>query len=202
MIPSLEHSRLFDNRPPVEFEITDRRLSHALLDGAGIVRLPSNAELGRPESDAIYWTKPFPSWSLCSRHGILYRGKSCPRCSQEKGEETTWDKANREAVRFVCACPAGHLDDVDWIGIVHQGRNKSCRPPYLRWEGSGGSLRNINIVCPRCGASINLGLAYGREWSCSGRFPEQESRYQAIRHQNCSEKSRIIQRGASNLRIG
>ena len=43
---------------------------------------------------------------------------------------------------------------------------------------------------------MNLGLAYAREWLCSGRFPE-------LGHQrsSCSQTSRIIQRGAANLRI-
>jgi len=201
MILSLEHSRLFDNHKPEDFEITDRRLSHALLEGAGIVRIPSNAELGRPEFDGVYQTHPFPSWALCPRHAVLYRGKTCPLCFQETGqEETSWDKANRQAVRFVRACPAGHLDDVDWVGMVHQKGSHYCRPSYLKWVGSG-SLRNIDIVCPKCGASINLGLAYSREWTCSGRFPEKESTYTPYRPGDCQEKARIIQRGASNLRI-
>lgn len=203
IIPSLEHSGLFRNHSPADFEITDRRLSNALLDGAGIVRLPSNAELGKPESDNIYWTKPFPQWSLCPRHNILYRGKNCPQCKKEH-EETTWDKANREAVRFVLACPAGHLDDVDWIHIVHsKSPNKNCRPSWLRWKSSGGALRYIDIECPVCGASINLGLAYGREWACSGRFPEREPErsYVPLRPRDCDKGARIIQRGASNLRI-
>lgn len=200
MIPSLEYSGLFDHRSPTQFEITDRRLSKALLDGAGIVRIPSNAELGKPEAEWIYRTKPFPQWSLCTRHGILYKGKDCPRCRDENREEPNWDKANREAVRFVRACPAGHLDDVDWSGMINHTR-QNCNPSYLLWMGGGGSLRNIQIQCPICGTSVNLGHAYSRDWQCSGRFPEQESGYDAYRPGNCSHASRIVQRGASNLRI-
>ena len=200
MILSLAHSGIFDDNSPTQFEITDRRLSKALLDGAGIVRIPSNAELGRPEAEGIYKTKPFPQWSLCIKHGILYKGKDCPRCRNDNGEEPNWDKANREAVRFVRACPAGHLDDVDWSGMINHSQ-RNCTPSYLRWHGGGGALRNIQIECPICGASINLGLAYGRDWACSGRFPEQESGYNARRPGNCSHNSRIVQRGASNLRI-
>jgi len=201
MILSLEHAGIFDWYKPEDFEITDRRLSHALLEGAGIIRIPSNAELGKPESDWVYQTHPFPSWSLCPQHAVLYRGKTCPLCLKEtRQEETSWDKANRQAVRFVRACPAGHLDDVDWVGMVHWRGNHSCKPSYLLWKGSG-SLRNIDIVCPICGASINLGLAYSREWPCSGRFPENESNYKPYRPGDCPEKARIIQRGASNLRI-
>lgn len=202
IIPSLEHSGLFRSSAPMDFEITDRRLSNALLNGAGIVRLPSNAELGKPEGENIYWTKPFPRWSLCTRHSILYTGKTCPQCFNESGEQTSWDKANREAVRFVRACPAGHLDDVDWVYITHSNlTDNNCRPSWLRWKSTGSALRYIDIECPDCGASINLGLAYGREWPCSGRFPEREGNYYPNRPGDCDQKARIIQRGASNLRI-
>jgi len=201
IIPSLEFSRLFRSLPPTEFEITDRRLSSALLNGAGIIRLPSNAELGRPEAEEVYWTKPFPQWSLCTRHGILYLGKACPGCSKD-GEEASWEKANREAVRFVRACPAGHLDDVDWVYITHfQSPNKTCRPKWLRWKSKGGALKHIEIECPKCGASVNLGWAYGRHWPCSGRRPEKESDNSSFRPGSCDKGARIIQRGASNLRI-
>ncbi|MEJ5200853.1 MAG: DUF1998 domain-containing protein [Anaerolineales bacterium] len=202
IIPSLEHTSLFRSLVPVNFEITDSRLSKALLNGARIVRLPSNAELGKPEGEDIYWTKPFPQWSLCTKHSILYTEKNCPQCLGESGEQSSWDKANREAVRFVRACPAGHLDDVDWVYITHSNRpNSNCHPSWLRWKSTGGALRYIDIECPSCGASINLGIAYGREWPCSGRFPEREGNYDPYRPENCDKKARIIQRGASNLRI-
>lgn len=202
IIPSLEHAGLFRSLSPTDLEITDRRLSQALLNGAGIVRLPSNAELGSPEGENIYWTKPFPQWSLCTRHSILYIGKTCPQCFNESGEQPSWDKANREAVRFVRACPAGHLDDVDWVYVAHSNSpNKKCQPSWLRWKSSGGALRYIDIECPNCGAAINLGLAYAREWPCSGRYPEREGNYYPNRPGDCDQNARIIQRGASNLRI-
>src|SRR5579883_266654 len=72
IIPSLEQSGIFDNHSPQEFEIADSRLSSALLDGEGILRIPSNAELGVPDSQDIYNTTPFPSWALCTTHQILY----------------------------------------------------------------------------------------------------------------------------------
>ena len=46
VIPALGLSSLFSNRQVSSFEITDSRLSKALLGDASILRLPSNAELG------------------------------------------------------------------------------------------------------------------------------------------------------------
>lgn len=95
------------------------------------------------------------------------------------------------------ACPAGHLDDVDWVGIINH-LQENCKPDYLLWHGSG-ALKNITIECPVCKAKINLGVAYSRTWPCSGRFPEKETG-NAFRP-GCQQESRIIQRGAANLRI-
>ena len=47
IILSVELSGVFPGTH-TDFEITDQRLSRGMLDGAGILRLPSNAELGDP----------------------------------------------------------------------------------------------------------------------------------------------------------
>jgi hypothetical protein len=203
VIPVLSRSDLFSQgHRPASFEITDMRLSQALLGGAGIIRLPSNAELNELDSRSIYSTDPFPDWALCVRHGLLYRktnpdnNHACPRCAPLKNKYEAWKQVRRQAIRFVRACSAGHLDDVDWVGIINHQKN-DCHPPYLYWRGGGGSLRQIEIVCPNCNSSINLGLAYSRDWRCSGRYPE----WGKNRPGNCDKPSKIIQRGAANLRI-
>ncbi len=186
------------------FDITDQRLSQGLLEGAGILRLPSNAEMGKPESHALYRTRRFPSWSLCTEHNILYQKlsndeRACPKCPALKDKGEAWRVARRQAIRFVRACPAGHLDDVDWMGIINHSQ-QNCSPPYLLWRGSG-ALKNITVECPVCRGNINLGEAYSRSWTCSGRFPEREATETGPSRPGCQEESRIIQRGAANLRI-
>jgi len=185
---------------PENFEISDQRMSQGLLNGARIFRLPSNAELGYPEGYYLYRTKPFPSWSLClnySRHsqncGILYQGNSCPECGERETQR-------QKAIRFVSACPKGHMDDVDWFYIVHMGSH--CRHVnWFLWHGGGGSLSQVEIECPECGKRVNLGFAYGRSWPCSGRYPEREPPRSSPLQLGCTQNSRIIQRQASNLRI-
>ncbi len=203
IILSSELSEVFQGNLS-RFEITDQRFSQAMLDGAGILRLPSNAELGKPETKSIYRTKRFPSWSLCTKHNILYQKitddeKACPQCKPLKDKWEAWRLASRQAIRFVRTCPAGHLDDVDWIGII-QHLKPNCRPGYLLWHGSG-ALKYITVECPFCKGKINLGWAYSRAWPCSGRFPEKESEGTGPQRPGCNEEARIIQRGAANLRI-
>lgn len=206
VILALSASGLFEGegRQPVNFEITDLRLSQALLDGAGILRLPSNAELGKLDSDSVYETKAFPTWALCIQHNLLYNkskrnvddNRACPRCNPFPDKYRAWDQVHRQAIRFVRACAEGHMDDVDWIGIIDHYQD-DCHPSYLYWRGGGGSLRHVFVECPNCKGEINLGIAYSRDWKCSGRFPERGY----DRPGNCNSAAKIIQRGAANLHI-
>lgn len=204
VIPTLGESGLFGpgRRAASDFEITDRRLSAALLHGASIVYLPSNAQLNLPESQELYATLPFPSWSLCARHRVVYHRvaggadrRACPRCEPLAREPDAWDMARRQAIRFVMACPSGHMNDVNWAGLP-QHRRPDCRPAYLEWRGAGSALASIQIVCPSCGGAANLGAAYNRDWPCSGRRPEM-----GTGRGPCPEKARMLQRGAANLRM-
>lgn len=201
VIFSVERSDVLSGRRITDFEITDQRLSQVLLGGAGIVRIPSNAEVGEPERKAIYKTGRFPAWSLCVRHGdhVLYRkrgsdNRACPICTPHADTARAWERASLEAIRFILACPAGHMDDVDWVHLITHA-NPDCEPSFLTWKGSGGALRQVRIRCPDCHRSESLGAAYSRDWLCRGRFPELET------NTGCSgSTARIIQRGAANLR--
>lgn len=202
VVLSVEGSGILNGRRITDFEITDQRLSQVLLAGAGIVRIPSNSEVGVPERTAIYRTDRFPSWSLCVRHEdhVLYRkteadDRACPRCPPLPTIGLAWERSNLEAIRFILACSAGHMDDVNWVGLIRH-TTAGCRPDYLLWEGSGGALRHIQIRCPECRQSENLGSAYARDWPCRGRFPELR------REVGCATgRAKIIQRGAANLRM-
>lgn len=185
-----------------DFEISDERMSKGLLEGAKIFRLPSNSELGYEENWYIYRTKQFPEWSLCLNRAahpknsyVLYYGGPCPICRNP-------NRRGQEAVRFIRACPDGHMDDVDWYYLVHRRHTGGCRHrQWFHWFRGGGSLSDIEIECPECESRQRLGEAYRTRWSCSGRFPEQEPLDAGPSWRECRKEARIIQRQASNLRI-
>ena len=204
VIHTLEQSGIFPNVQPGDHEIVERRLSDNALGGARIVAIPSNAQLGLDESRPAYDTSPFPKWSLCVTHSALYRRSpedrhACPLCPPLADKYAAGRRAAAEKSRFVQVCNAGHMQDVDWLGMVSsmggtcQG---SCRPDYFQWRGGGGALRSVTIRCPTCGGSANLGLAYARTWRCSGDFPEERA---GGATPPCSVPGSIVQRGASNV---
>jgi hypothetical protein len=187
-------------RAPSDFEIADERLRRAALGGARITRLPANAELSAPADEVVYPTLPFPYWSLCTAHGmeqILYPSDSvCPRCGAA-GRTYDRERAGKEAIRFVLACPAGHLDDVPWNRVVHPA-GSTCQPNHYIWRGGGRALRFVTLECPNCSATENFGSAYARPWTCSGRLAETGLRpTQSL----CVHSAHIHQRGAANLHL-
>jgi hypothetical protein len=204
IIKSMDEMFRLINQDPQQYEIVDPRLSRADLNGARIARLPTNDELQIPVDEVIYPTERFPYWALCTRHNpqILYNSsRGCPQCPPMNSSDRQ-EKAGREAIRFVMACEAGHLDEVNWHLVVH-GAGSGCRPDYYRWHGGGRALRFVELECPRCSAPrANMGQAYGRHWPCSCRLPEQGPPPQGVRCPRSNGNSaRIMQRGAANLRM-
>lgn len=207
VIAAISHSQLFKERKPEDFEITDLRLSKTLLFNGKIgkiFRIPSNAELGLNENQVVYHAYHFPLWSLCTTHGILYcydfqKNIGCPECAKENTQSSKDKvrlKSRQEAIRFVLACSAGHLDEVPWLSIIKHKSNCS-KPNYLKWQGAGEALSNVNLICPECGKSVNLKqIYYNIKVGCPGRFPEENKR-----KVECKKYAKIIQRGAANLRI-
>lgn len=178
-----------------ELELLLRHLFPATAGGQPrIFQVPPSTAI-----PGIVWkTAPFPEWRLCVVHQILHRN-GCPRCQQETRSPGR-RRGNRDAVRFVLACPDGHLDDVDWDTVVH-GHPPPHSSSYYLWESRGSSLSDIYIRCPRCRKAVSLGRAYQLEWPCTGRFPEQEPPGSHPLRHRCDRKAIILQRQASNLRV-
>lgn len=171
-------------------------IASALLDNGAIFRVPTNVELNEPDNETVFQTGYFPNWALCIRHGYLYELQHgdrtrCTGCVSEGDVHP----GRREAIRFVRACEDGHLDDIDWYGIVHDF-TKECGNSVFRWNSRGGSLRNVTITCESCGSHATLSDIYNRTRYCTGRYPETGKSFSS-----CSKKAEVTLRGSSSLRI-
>ncbi len=138
--------------------------------------LPSNATQGLSDFKGSYYTSIFPTWQICHNdeyhHGmgsILYdsyesENHKCPVCEKD---------SHSSNVRFVLACPQGHLDDVDWHYAVHSHNN--CEPKYYIWEPKGSGLSEIYVKCPICKAERSiLDIYHNVNFVCTERKPEEE----------------------------
>jgi hypothetical protein len=168
---------------PADLEIPTGRLRGVLGTQAHIFRPPPGGHPG-------WKTKRFPGWYLCPDHWFLY-SRHCPECGERE---------SGHAVRFVMACPAGHLDDVNWPYLLH-GERRCAQEDGFRWFGGRGSVGEIELLCPACGTRRKLASAYETRWRCTGRQPEEEPAGTPPQRPGCGERAHVVQRQAINLRV-
>lgn len=180
-----------------KFEILDSRMERMLRHfnsrekpfekNIRIFNLPTNVDLRIKETRNILSGFIFPRWGICTQHkgySILMKfiEKSfdeiildCPKCRKQE-----LVPIRGVPVRFVQACPNGHLQDIYWPSLVHRG--SKCSNQIFEWRDIGGD--NFIIKCIKCNMqtdyvgvnglkmrSINGGL------KCDGQFPEREIKY-------------------------
>lgn len=110
-------------------------------------------------------------------------------------------------VRFVQACPNGHISDIDWFRFVHDANHCKGGMLWLEEAGSGGDLAQIFVSCDGgCGSrralsdakipdSRILGRCQGhRPWL--GKFAKEEC--VSRKYEGKPEYNRLLVRSASN----
>ncbi|MFO0646576.1 MAG: DUF1998 domain-containing protein [Polyangiales bacterium] len=168
-------------------EVHDARLQgyvRSALDARDTVRLfhpePAEDEEGIPSPNGIRaWE--FPEWFVTqeyddprrSRGGVRSRPLVHRKSLGKDGKlvvEVVDPKTGREVprkvsvvpVRFVRACIQGHIEDIDWEGYAHPGRERCGTPKSLRLEerGTSGDLAELYVVCTACeGAEQSMARA-------------------------------------------
>jgi hypothetical protein len=178
-----------------DYEIEDVRAS-AVFSDAKFFRLPTNADLKKPWFVKIFKGRPFPNWGLClkQKHKKLFKippsGKSgCPICQIERDDR----HGHKYAIRFVLACPNGHLQDLDWAWVVHRGQK--CDNMVFDWIEEGNSLADIFIQCTKCESTRSLADIYNTKYQCPGFIAE---RYES---EGCDANAVVVLRNASYLRV-
>lgn len=159
------------------------------------------AKVGVPAS-------PFPRWLRCPRcsylgsisTGLLHLKTSPWRPDQTQYEHHCSPKGRQPTalpVRFLLACPRGHMDEFPWVEYVHRGT--PCKAPLLNLyeRGVTGRAAEILVSCKACEVKDrSLADAFERGTSvlpkCRGRHP-----HLAVREE-CSNQTSVILLGASN----
>ena len=218
LIPSLEGLKNNCNESFfTKHEIKDVRMSNMLNSQdeeyeTHLLSIPSNKSISEEDEPVIYSTVIFPSWHVCYKRNppILYKNiiseDYCEAYNTDKCEGCTKD--SNPNVRFVRACPDGHLDEVNWRLEVH-GNTEECEDvKYYLWKVNGSSLSEITIECPICHKKTTMNDIYGNKRRCSGRLPENEELFdynvsasRPIRKWDCEEKTSVLQKQSSSLRL-
>lgn len=193
--------------------IREPRLLEAVqvLLGRQVQRLeaaPLLEDTGNPFDD---WAKegvpafPFPRWLRCSNPAcnllatvdtglFKYEGNSfAPNRAQFVHQGCAGGNSKRTAlpVRFVLACPSGHLDDFPWVEFCHDYTRCPGDPVLeLRDVGLAARATDQKVRCRTCGADNGLQRAFGFGArhvmpQCRGRHPhlpgfDAECRHQAM----------------------
>ena len=107
-------------------------------------------------------------------------------------------KAEVNPVRFVAACPKGHLQDIDWRFLAHRNGDRSCRKA-LYWveRGVSSDPSDISVQCT-CGAAVTLGDLYKPKFigSCSCNSPWLQPK--RLMDETCDNDLRLLPRSATN----
>ena len=162
-------------------------------------RHEENAQRAAPVGARI-----FPTWF------IVKGARLSPRNAQWRRRRLVrWDQLHKRRfvedgkrkpvvpVRFVSACPKGHIDDLNWRGFVHPGGRRCEKPLWLEERGTSGDIVDTYAVC-ECGAERSLYEAAGARTSALGRCGGKRPWIGQFAREACEESCRLLVRTASN----
>lgn len=121
----------------------------------------------------------FPEWFVCdTAEGDTPGRRRLVRLSDlqppSRKEHVADDRKKRRAspVRFVCGCANGHLQDIEWRRILHEGGGGCREQMWLVDSGTSADPRDTRVVCD-CGASLTLEDLFQpfRLGTCRGERP-------------------------------
>ena len=137
----------------------------ALLDLQGLKLFAPPIESTEPHvaiTGVTAWQ--FPEWFIAQCSEVRGKVRGRPLLHREGLVRDRYEgrDGRRYAVvpvRFVQACPNGHISDIDWPGFVHEYQKPPClRPLWVEEWGASGDLADIVIAC-ECGKLRSMAQA-------------------------------------------
>ena len=145
----------------------------------------------------------FPEWFIVQETVHSQRGFRRRRLvhlnALDKGQKFRGaDGKNKPVVpvRFVRACPKGHIGDIDWPIFVH-GAAVCARDLWIEERGTSGDLDEIWLVC-ECGATRAMSQAARLDLGSLGKCNGSRPWLGPGNRERCGAPNRLLTRAASN----
>lgn len=142
----------------------------------------------------------FPRWYYCADPSCR-RLDTFGRLSTDMKNSCTHCGGSLIPSRFIAVCSKGHIEDFPYWSWIHQGQDaaKGRHDLRLRSTGGTGSLAGIVVACVDCELERSMDGAFDRDAlagvrSCGGQRP-----WLTSEGEDCGERLRTTQRGASNV---
>lgn len=175
-----------------------------ILGRASVALRPPPASIEQPHGftpSIDVWR--FPQWFIVQRPVFKSASVRSRRLIHldglEKGKFYDPDSGRREPVvpvRFVRACPAGHLGEIQWSAFIH-GNTPCGRNLWIEEFGTSGDLDSVSIHC-ECGLHRPMSDAANRNMGALGRCDGARPWLGPSSREECGENSRLLVRSASN----
>lgn len=164
---------------------------------------PDQEDLAAPQTGITAWQ--FPEWFITQDVDIEDQASSVRsrmlvhRKALTRGKFIDQDKKKRAVVpvRFVRACRAGHIGDLDWYAFVHSGQTDCRRQLWIDERGTSGDLSEIWIRC-ECKLERNMIDAARMETRSLGSCDGSRPWLGPYTNESCGEPNRLLIRTASN----
>lgn len=185
----------------------ERRVAEVLQLGRIELREPPLDPPGAQEPTSGLTAYLFPLWFVAqyekteTYRGKQYRARPLVHWRELQGGQyygPDRKKYKVVPVRFVQACPRGHITDFDW-------RYFSNRQPTTNWEqlwlwegGSGSDLQEIFVVGEHTRRPRSLGEAAQQGSPVLGRCQGRKPWLGPYECEECAENNRLLVRSASN----
>jgi len=179
MIGGLDHWH-GDRKPIYEDRLATKVCLALDIDDISMYAPPVDSpDMGAPATGITAFT--FPSWFVAQWEEDYQGYRSRPLVHYRSLQKSKWMTPEREKrpvvpVRFVQACPNGHISDINWHAFVHEDFRDPCRGQlWLDEGGTSGDLADIHVRCEACKKRRQLSHAKlpkaGVLGKCGGRRP-------------------------------
>ena len=190
-------------------KISEPRLVAKLCRHLGLpsldLRTPPRHDDNADQKKALVGARIFPTWFIVnedhpSPRNPQWRRRKLVQWKHLRQRRFIDEDGKRKPVvpvRFVCGCPRGHIDDLDWRAYVHQSNRTCHRPLWLEERGVGGSIGDTFCVC-ECGEERALYESSGPDSAALGFCEGKRPWIGAFAKESCNQPYRLLVRTASN----